>query len=130
MPNCDFHKAALQFCWNHTSAWMFPCKFATYFQHIFYWEHLWMAASVYFKKVVSFACLLLLNDPFWLWYYLLQFLFAVPRYIFFWINGEAMYLHMRSCLVVAIWLVIVLISAITFCFWFYFFINFLLFEIY
>ena len=26
---------ALQLYWNHTSAWVFPCKFAAYFQNFF-----------------------------------------------------------------------------------------------
>ena len=31
---------------NHISAWVFYCKFATYFQNTFSYEHLWVAASV------------------------------------------------------------------------------------
>ena len=31
MPKCGFNKVAL----NHTSAWVFSCKFATYFQNTF-----------------------------------------------------------------------------------------------
>ena len=31
MPKCDFNKVAKQFYWNHTSAWVFSCNFATYF---------------------------------------------------------------------------------------------------
>ena len=46
MPKCDFKTAALQLYWNRTSAWVFFCKFATYFQNTFSYEHLWMAASV------------------------------------------------------------------------------------
>ena len=30
------HKVALQLYWNHTSAWVFSCKFAAYFQNTFY----------------------------------------------------------------------------------------------
>ena len=30
---------------DHTSAWVFSCKFAPYFQNPFYSEHLWTAAS-------------------------------------------------------------------------------------
>ena len=37
----------LQLYWNHTSAWVFNCKFAAYFQNTFYQEHLWKAASGY-----------------------------------------------------------------------------------
>ena len=36
-----------QLYWNHTSAWVFSCKFAAYFQNTFFKEHLWVAASVY-----------------------------------------------------------------------------------
>ena len=32
-----------------TLAWMFSCKFATYFQNTFSYEHLWVAASVGWK---------------------------------------------------------------------------------
>ena len=31
MPKCDFNKVA-----NHTSAWVFSCKFAAYFQNTFF----------------------------------------------------------------------------------------------
>ena len=30
MLKCDFSTVALQFYWNHTSAWMFSCNFAAY----------------------------------------------------------------------------------------------------
>ena len=47
MPKCDFNKVEKQLFWNHTLAWVFSCKFAAYFQNIyFFWEHLWCAASV------------------------------------------------------------------------------------
>ena len=49
MLKCDFNKAALQIYWNHTSAWVFSCKSAAYFQNTYFLEHLWMAASVYFS---------------------------------------------------------------------------------
>ena len=35
MPKCDFNKVAKQLYWHHTSAWMFSCKFAAYFQKPF-----------------------------------------------------------------------------------------------
>ena len=35
MRKSDFSKAALQLHWNHTSAWLFSCKFAAYFQNTF-----------------------------------------------------------------------------------------------
>ena len=46
---CDFNKIALQLNWNHTSAWVFSCKFAAYFQNTFSWEHLWRTASVFVR---------------------------------------------------------------------------------
>ena len=36
MLKCDFNKVVLQLYWNHTSAWVFYCKFAAYFHNIFY----------------------------------------------------------------------------------------------
>ena len=36
MPKCDFNNFALQLYWNYTSAWVFSCKFAAYFQNTFY----------------------------------------------------------------------------------------------
>ena len=38
---------------NHTSAWVFSCKFAAYFQNTFLQEHLWMAASKLWKYSVA-----------------------------------------------------------------------------
>ena len=35
MPKCDFNKVAKQLYWNQTSAWVFSCKFAAYFQNNF-----------------------------------------------------------------------------------------------
>ena len=35
MPKCGFNKVAKQLYWNHTSAWVFSCKFAAYFQNTF-----------------------------------------------------------------------------------------------
>ena len=46
MPKCDFNKVAKQLNWNHTSAWVFSCKFAAYFQNTFSWEHLWVTVLV------------------------------------------------------------------------------------
>ena len=46
MPKCNVSKVALQLYWNCTSAWVFSCKFASYFQNTFSLEHLWTAASV------------------------------------------------------------------------------------
>ena len=36
MAKCDFNKVALQLYWNCTSAWVFSCKFAAFFQNTFY----------------------------------------------------------------------------------------------
>ena len=36
MPKCDFNKVANQLYWNHTSVWVFSCKFAAYFQNTFH----------------------------------------------------------------------------------------------
>ena len=36
MPKCDFNKVAKQLYWNHTSAWVFSCKFAAYFQNTYH----------------------------------------------------------------------------------------------
>ena len=60
MPKCDFTKVALQPYWNRTSAWVFFCKFAAYFQSTFSQEHLWMAAS----GVPSFIFTALASIPF------------------------------------------------------------------
>ena len=46
LPKYDFNKVSLQLYLNHTSAWVFSCKFAAYFQNIFYQINLWRAASV------------------------------------------------------------------------------------
>ena len=35
MSKCDFNKIAKQLYWNHTSAYVFSCKFATYFRTTF-----------------------------------------------------------------------------------------------
>ena len=45
MPKCDFNKFAKQLYWNHTSAWVFSCKFDAYFQNSFFTEHLRTTAS-------------------------------------------------------------------------------------
>ena len=45
MPKCDINKVARQLYGNHTSTWVFSCKFATYFQNTFSQEHRWRAAS-------------------------------------------------------------------------------------
>ena len=45
MPKCDFNKVAKQLYWNCTSALVFFCKFAAYFQNTFSQKHLWRGAS-------------------------------------------------------------------------------------
>ena len=35
MPKCDFNKVAKQLYWYRTSAWVFSCKFTTYFYNTF-----------------------------------------------------------------------------------------------
>ena len=49
MLKCNFNKVAKQLYRNHTSAWVFSCKFAAYFQSTFSEEQLWTAASVAHK---------------------------------------------------------------------------------
>ena len=44
MPKYDFNKAAKQLYWNRTSACVFFCRFAAYFQKTFSQEHLRVAA--------------------------------------------------------------------------------------
>ena len=36
MRKCDFNNVPLQLYWNRTSAWVFSCKFAAYFQNTFF----------------------------------------------------------------------------------------------
>ena len=55
MPKCDFNKVALQLYWNRTSAWVFSCKFAAYFENIFSKEHPWTAASEA-RNCMQFFC--------------------------------------------------------------------------
>ena len=38
MPKYDFTKVVKQLYWNHTSAWVFSCKFNAYFQSTFSWD--------------------------------------------------------------------------------------------
>ena len=45
MLKCDFNKVAKQLNWNRILAWVFSCKFVTYFQKNFSKEQLWRAAS-------------------------------------------------------------------------------------
>ena len=45
MSKSDFNKVALQLYENHTSTWVFSCKFVACFQNTFSQEHLWKTAS-------------------------------------------------------------------------------------
>ena len=42
---CRFGKVANQLYWNHTSAWVFFCKFASYLHDSRFDKHLWGATS-------------------------------------------------------------------------------------
>ena len=48
MQKCDFRKVANQLYWNHTSAWVFSCKFAAHLQNSCFDEHLWGTTSANF----------------------------------------------------------------------------------
>ena len=53
LKTCSKFKGKIPFqkgIWNRTSAWVFSCKFAGYFQDTFFKEHLWRAASVQHKE--------------------------------------------------------------------------------
>ena len=45
----------LQLYWNRTSAWVFSCQFAAYFQNTFSWEHLWTTASDVTQCILSLS---------------------------------------------------------------------------
>ena len=45
---CEFRKVVNQLYWNHTSAWVFSCKFAAYLQNSCFDEHLWGKTSASF----------------------------------------------------------------------------------
>ena len=51
MPKCDFNKVALQLYLNRTSAWVFSCKFAAYFQNVCSWQHLSVSASGFTENI-------------------------------------------------------------------------------
>ena len=60
MLKCDFNEVALELYLNCTSAWVFSCKFATYFQNTFSYKHIWMAASgscVYCPITLNSICI-------------------------------------------------------------------------
>ena len=70
MMKREINKVAKQHYWYHTSAWEFSCKFAAYFQNIFSWEHLWVAASVARILVNTYLTLGYFKDD-WVWIRLL-----------------------------------------------------------
>ena len=55
MSKCEFNRLTKQLYWNRTSAWVFSCKFAAYFQNTFSWEHLWVAAFVVYLFSTEFS---------------------------------------------------------------------------
>ena len=76
MPKSDFNKVALQLYRNRTSAWMFSCKFATYFQNtlpkksseglVLIWfmtnfENSWYPDKIFCHQVTKTKCALNLN---------------------------------------------------------------------
>ena len=52
MPKCDFNIIALQLYGNRTSAWVFSCKLAAYFQNTFFEEHPWKTVSDFVKNAL------------------------------------------------------------------------------
>ena len=69
MPKSDFNKVAKQVYWNHTSAWVFSCKFAAKFQNNFFSEHLRMTAFENF--IYLFFCLFIFSVK-WTLFFSLQ----------------------------------------------------------
>ena len=45
---------SIKLLWNCTSAWVFSCKFASYFQNTFSKEHLWVTASKYYCSLIVY----------------------------------------------------------------------------
>ena len=45
MPKCDFNKVAKPRYWDHTSAYVFSCKYAAYFQNTILQEHFRVTAA-------------------------------------------------------------------------------------
>ena len=71
---CDFNKAVLQLYWNRTSAWVFSCKFAAYFQNTF------------FKNTSEWLLLILWNK---VWELLSQpdkIFSIIKSYVLFWLT--------------------------------------------
>ena len=61
MPKCDFSKVAKQLYWNHTLAWVFPCKFAAYFRNNFLRTLLESCLCIFYIRLVSTAVVLVKN---------------------------------------------------------------------
>ena len=73
MPKCDFNKVSkqLQLWWNRTSAWVFSCKFAAYFQNTFSQEHIWIVSELFHfsnhSKLIAFHILILRGRRWFRW---------------------------------------------------------------
>ena len=91
MSNCDFNKVAN---WNHTSAWVFSCKFAAYFKNNFSYEHLWMTASVN-KKTRETINITGVERAIWILFYLHLLLKKLLKYFFSYIVSvlNELYIH-------------------------------------
>ena len=50
MQKCEFSKVADQIYWNHTSIWVFSCKFAAYLQKSCFDKTLWATTSANFHS--------------------------------------------------------------------------------
>ena len=55
----------LQLYWNRTSACVFSCKFAAYFQNTFSYKNFWMTASEFICDAVLFSIIPLYFLRFW-----------------------------------------------------------------
>ena len=53
MPKCDFNSICVRALLNHTSRWVFFCKFAAYSQNTFSLEHLWRTASDFYTLKIK-----------------------------------------------------------------------------
>ena len=81
MPKSDFNNVAKQLYWNHTSTWVFSCKFAAYFQNKFSYEHLLVSVSEH----LNVYCLQLLqfNIKFFYKYYFKTGTLCLRQQLFF-----------------------------------------------
>ena len=56
MWTCDFSKVANQRYWNHFSAWVFSCKFASNLQNSCFVKHLWGTTPTNFHSTCLPYC--------------------------------------------------------------------------